>query len=160
VYDGGEPSKSSDHGKARIFAGLSRFPVPHRCSLLSSQNAQWWAAEKPVVIRGCGVTRESACSRRSAHGAGASAPSTRPYALRPQVFVRQPAHSGRRLGLAEIAEQIDNSLQFAGGSPFIHMDSGAVHKGKLYAAHSNYDEQPMESSLSRRSTPIPRRSST
>jgi hypothetical protein len=41
----------------------------------------------------------------------------------------------------------DPLLQFAGGSPFIHMDSGAVHRGKLYAAHSNYDERPMESSL-------------
>jgi hypothetical protein len=41
----------------------------------------------------------------------------------------------------------DPLLQFAGGAPFIHMDSGAVHKGKLYAAHSNYDERPMESSL-------------
>jgi hypothetical protein len=40
-------------------------------------------------------------------------------------------------------------LQFAGttGGPLIHMDSGAVHNGRLYAAHSNYDESPMESSV-------------
>jgi hypothetical protein len=40
-------------------------------------------------------------------------------------------------------------LQFAGadGGPLIHMDSGAVHRGRLYAAHSNYDESPMESSI-------------
>jgi hypothetical protein len=40
-------------------------------------------------------------------------------------------------------------LQFAGvsGGPVIHMDSGAVYHGKLYAAHSNYDESPMESSI-------------
>jgi hypothetical protein len=40
-------------------------------------------------------------------------------------------------------------LQFAGadGGPFIHMDSGAVHHGRLYAAHSNYSESPMESSV-------------
>ena len=39
-------------------------------------------------------------------------------------------------------------LQFAGadGGPLIHMDSGAVHGGRLYAAHSNYSESPMESS--------------
>ena len=40
-------------------------------------------------------------------------------------------------------------LQFAGadGGPMIHMDSGAVVNGKLYAAHSNYNESPMESSI-------------
>ncbi len=40
-------------------------------------------------------------------------------------------------------------LQFAGNSdgPIIHMDSGAVVNGKLYAAHSNYSEYPMESSI-------------
>jgi hypothetical protein len=40
-------------------------------------------------------------------------------------------------------------LQFAGaeGGPLIHMDSGAVHGGRLYAAHSNYNESPMESSV-------------
>jgi hypothetical protein len=39
--------------------------------------------------------------------------------------------------------------QFAGaeGGPLIHMDSGAVHRGRLYAAHSNYDASPMESSI-------------
>jgi hypothetical protein len=41
------------------------------------------------------------------------------------------------------------SLQFAGaeGRPVIHVDSGAVHHGLLYAAHSNYNESPMESSV-------------
>ena len=29
----------------------------------------------------------------------------------------------------------------------IHLDSGAVHRGLLYAAHSNYDESPMASSV-------------
>ena len=40
-------------------------------------------------------------------------------------------------------------LQFAGadGGPLIHMDSGAVHGGRLYAAHSNYSESPMQSSV-------------
>jgi hypothetical protein len=40
-------------------------------------------------------------------------------------------------------------LQFAGadGGPLIHLDSGAVHRGRLYAAHSNYSESPMESSV-------------
>jgi hypothetical protein len=40
-------------------------------------------------------------------------------------------------------------LQFAGadGGPLVHMDSGAVHSGRLYAAHSNYNESPMESSV-------------
>ncbi|MBE1612245.1 hypothetical protein [Actinopolymorpha pittospori] len=40
-------------------------------------------------------------------------------------------------------------LQFAGASdgPIIHMDSGAVVGNKLYVAHSNYDESPMESSI-------------
>lgn len=40
-------------------------------------------------------------------------------------------------------------LQFAADEdgPFIHMDSGAVVGGRLYAAHSNYDESPMESSV-------------
>jgi hypothetical protein len=33
------------------------------------------------------------------------------------------------------------------GGPIIHMDSGAVQKGKLYTAHSNYDASPMESSI-------------
>jgi hypothetical protein len=40
-------------------------------------------------------------------------------------------------------------LQFAGadGGPLIHLDSGAVGRGRLYAAHSNYSESPMESSV-------------
>jgi hypothetical protein len=40
-------------------------------------------------------------------------------------------------------------LQFAGadGGPLIHMDSGAEHAGRVYAAHSNYSESPMESSV-------------
>lgn len=40
-------------------------------------------------------------------------------------------------------------LQFAGApdGPIEHLDSGVVYKGKLYAAHSNYPEWPMESSI-------------
>ena len=40
-------------------------------------------------------------------------------------------------------------LQFAGadGGPFVHMDSGAVHRGRLYAADSTYNESPMENSV-------------
>jgi hypothetical protein len=40
-------------------------------------------------------------------------------------------------------------LQFAGSEdgPVEHLDSGAVVDGKLYAAHSNYPEWPMESSV-------------
>lgn len=40
-------------------------------------------------------------------------------------------------------------LQFAGDTdgPFEHMDSGVVVGSKLYAAHSNYPEWPMESSI-------------
>jgi hypothetical protein len=40
-------------------------------------------------------------------------------------------------------------LQFVsdGGGPLIHMDSAAVVGDRLYAAHSNYDESPMTSSV-------------
>ncbi|WP_199521294.1 hypothetical protein [Jiangella anatolica] len=40
-------------------------------------------------------------------------------------------------------------LQFAGveDGPIEHLDSGVVHNGRLYAAHSNYSEYPMESSI-------------
>jgi hypothetical protein len=40
-------------------------------------------------------------------------------------------------------------LQFAGadGGPLIHLDSAAVHRGRLYASHSNYSESPMQSSI-------------
>jgi len=40
-------------------------------------------------------------------------------------------------------------LQLVGSDdgPIIHMDSGVVVNGKLYAAHSNYDESPMQSSI-------------
>ncbi|MEN3613467.1 hypothetical protein AAH979_28455 [Plantactinospora sp. ZYX-F-223] len=40
-------------------------------------------------------------------------------------------------------------LQFASnsGGPIIHLDSGVVVGNRLYAAHSNYDESPMESSI-------------
>ena len=40
-------------------------------------------------------------------------------------------------------------LQFAGdvGGPIDHLDSGVVVGSKLYAAHSNYPESPMESSI-------------
>jgi hypothetical protein len=40
-------------------------------------------------------------------------------------------------------------LQFAGadGGPLIHMDSGAVYRDRIYAAHSNYSESPMESAV-------------
>ena len=43
----------------------------------------------------------------------------------------------------------DPVLQVAGadGGPVIHIDSGAVHRGELYAAHSNYSDWPMESSV-------------
>jgi hypothetical protein len=54
---------------------------------------------------------------------------------------RQITKHDRKTGAAQ--------LQFAGaaGGPLIHMDSGAVYRGKLYAAHSNYDESPMQSSV-------------
>src|SRR5678815_2243433 len=35
----------------------------------------------------------------------------------------------------------------AKGGPIIHLDSGAVIDGKLYAAHSNYPQEPMTSSV-------------
>jgi hypothetical protein len=40
-------------------------------------------------------------------------------------------------------------LQIAGSDdgPLIHMDSGTVVNGKIYAAHSNYDDLPMQSSI-------------
>jgi hypothetical protein len=40
-------------------------------------------------------------------------------------------------------------LQVAGskGGPLIHMDSGEVDNGKIYAAHSNYGTYPMTSSI-------------
>jgi hypothetical protein len=40
-------------------------------------------------------------------------------------------------------------LQFVGAEdgPIKHLDSGMVRNGKLYAAHSNYPEWPMESSI-------------
>ncbi|GAB2820182.1 hypothetical protein GCM10027176_25680 [Actinoallomurus bryophytorum] len=40
-------------------------------------------------------------------------------------------------------------LQFVSpdDGPIIHMDSAAVVDGKLYTAHSNYDDSPMESSI-------------
>jgi hypothetical protein len=40
-------------------------------------------------------------------------------------------------------------LQIAGSDdgPLIHMDSGVVVDGKIYAAHSNYDDLPMQSSV-------------
>ncbi len=40
-------------------------------------------------------------------------------------------------------------LQIAGAAdgPLIHLDSGAVHRGRLYAAHSNYNASPMASSV-------------
>ncbi|MFC6022800.1 hypothetical protein ACFP2T_42435 [Plantactinospora solaniradicis] len=40
-------------------------------------------------------------------------------------------------------------LQFVSNpdGPIIHLDSGVVVNGKLYAGHSNYDESPMESSI-------------
>ena len=33
------------------------------------------------------------------------------------------------------------------GGPLLHLDSAAVVSGKLYTAHSNYDESPMASSV-------------
>lgn len=38
-------------------------------------------------------------------------------------------------------------LQFAGGSAFEHLDSAAVHRGRIWTAHSNYNDRPMESSI-------------
>ena len=54
---------------------------------------------------------------------------------------RQITRHDRRTGAPQ--------LQFAGvsGGPIIHMDSGAVYRGRLYAAHSNYDASPMQSSV-------------
>ncbi len=33
------------------------------------------------------------------------------------------------------------------GKPLIHLNAGTIHEGKLYCAHSNYPEWPMESSI-------------
>jgi hypothetical protein len=33
------------------------------------------------------------------------------------------------------------------GGPFIHLDSGVILDGKLYASHSNYPQEPMTSSV-------------
>lgn len=38
-------------------------------------------------------------------------------------------------------------LQFEGGPAFEHLDSGAVHQGKLWTSHSNYNDRPMQSSI-------------
>lgn len=42
-------------------------------------------------------------------------------------------------------------IQWDGGSdvdgPLVHLDSGVIHEGRLYAAHSNYPHWPMTSSV-------------
>ena len=43
----------------------------------------------------------------------------------------------------------DPELQHVGDAegPILHLDSAAVVRGRVYAAHSNYSEWPMESSV-------------
>jgi hypothetical protein len=59
------------------------------------------------------------------------------YAVNNRTITKHDKATGRPL------------LQFAADDdgPIIHMDSGAVVNGKLYAAHSNFDESPMVSSI-------------
>lgn len=59
------------------------------------------------------------------------------YAVNNRTITKHDRRSGEPL------------LQFAGDEdgPIEHLDSGVVHNGRLYAAHSNYSEYPMESSI-------------
>lgn len=59
------------------------------------------------------------------------------YAVNNRTITKHDRDSGEAL------------LQFAGAAdgPIEHLDSGAVVNGRLYAAHSNYPEWPMESSV-------------
>lgn len=59
------------------------------------------------------------------------------YAVNNRTITKHDRESGEAL------------LQFAGNpdGPIEHLDSGAVVNGKLYTAHSNWPEWPMESSI-------------
>src|SRR4051812_3002871 len=49
--------------------------------------------------------------------------------------------------VAQYSRRSGEPLRQVGVAALIHMDSGAIHRGRLYAAHSNYDESPMRSSV-------------
>src|SRR4051812_2953721 len=45
--------------------------------------------------------------------------------------------------VAQYSRRSGEPLRQVGVAALIHMDSGAIRRGRLYAAHSNYDESPM-----------------
>ena len=59
------------------------------------------------------------------------------YAIGNHVIGKYQKSTGKRVALWECEN----------GKPLIHLDSGVIHKGVLYAAHSNYPGVPMVSSI-------------
>ncbi len=59
------------------------------------------------------------------------------YAVDNRAIGRYDKYTGALLGVWQDGE----------AGPFIHLDSAMVHQGRLYAAHSNYPQVPMSSSV-------------
>src|SRR5258706_8565234 len=59
------------------------------------------------------------------------------YAIGNHIIAKYDKKGGKRLSVWECEN----------GKPLIHLDSGVIHDGVLYCAHSNYPGVPMVSSI-------------
>jgi hypothetical protein len=106
--------------------------VAHSPSPAASAPTPTAAAEPPVLTAQLMRTYDAFDANQ-----GVAVDGTHFYAVDNRSITKHDRQSGEPL------------LQFAGSDdgPLIHMDSGAVVSGKIYAAHSNYDDLPMQSSI-------------
>jgi hypothetical protein len=112
---------------------MIRMPgLPAALLILAVLSAPAWAAD-PTVYQAQPVASFAIPEARQAVAVDADAV----YAIDNRTIVKYDKKTGTRIAA------------WAGpkGGPFVHLDSGVVVDGKLYAAHSNYPEWPMASSV-------------
>ncbi|MEU4678898.1 hypothetical protein [Micromonospora sp. NPDC023737] len=123
---------SAAAGAVALAAGLTAVAVPAPSGLVPVAGAQAAVAEPPVVSATLSRSYDAFDARQ-----GIAVDDRYFYVADNRSITKHDKATGRPL------------LQFVSDpdGPIIHLDSAVVVDGKLYAAHSNYDESPMESSI-------------
>ncbi len=99
-----------------------------------------WLAVIPVLAWADAPPRGAAVVRRHAAPEARQAVAVDAehfYAITNAWIAKYEKDSGRRLA----------EWKGPAGGPIRHLNSGLVHRGRLYCAHSNYPETPMQSSI-------------